>query len=110
MACETRGAGQEGGRDGVGDRGAAEGTLDHCRGRRCQVHGWPGMETLSDKVTGIPPYTTKLHTWNRHQMISYSHLPLSILCGECSWLSSIGEGHPSGVDDAINPHKEQRYS
>ena len=51
MAGETRGAGQEGGRDGVGDRGAAEGTLDHCCGRRCQVHGWPGMETLSDKVT-----------------------------------------------------------
>ena len=68
MAGETRGAGQEGGRDGVGDRGAAEGTLDHCRGRRGQVHGWPGIETLSDKVTGIPPYMTELHTWNRHRM------------------------------------------
>ena len=38
------------------------------------------------------------------------NLPLSILCGECSWLSSVGEGHPSGVDDPINSHEEQRYS
>ena len=72
MAGETRGAGQEGGRDGVGDRGAAEGTLDHCRGRRGQVHGWPGMETLSDKVTDFPSHMTEPHTWNRHHMIRYT--------------------------------------
>ena len=56
MAVETRGAGQEGGRDGVGDRGASEGTLYHYCGRRSQVHGCPKMETLSDKVTGIPVF------------------------------------------------------
>ena len=45
MAGEIGGTGEEGGRHGVGDRGAAERTLDHCRGRRGQVHGCPGMET-----------------------------------------------------------------
>ena len=56
MAGETRGAGHEGGRDGVGDRGTAEGTLDHCCGRRGQVHGCLKIETLSDKV-GTTYYT-----------------------------------------------------
>ena len=49
MASETGGTGEEGGRHGVGDRGAAERTLDHCRGRRGQVHGCLGME-----LVGVP--------------------------------------------------------
>ena len=45
MAGETGGTGEEGGRHGVGDRGTAERTLDHCCGRRGQVHGCPVRET-----------------------------------------------------------------
>ena len=50
MASETGGTGEEGGRHGVGDRGAAERTLDHCRGRRGQVHGCPGRETSMTRL------------------------------------------------------------
>ena len=79
MAGKTLGAGQEGGRDGVGDRGAAEGTLDHCRGRRSQVHGCPIIET-------IPPYTTELHTWYRHCMSRYmTAIPFSFTLVHSVW-------------------------
>ena len=50
MAGETGGTGEEGGRHGVGDRGAAERTLDHCCGRRGQVHGCPARETSMTRL------------------------------------------------------------
>ena len=69
MAGETGGTGEEGGRHGVGDRGTAERTLDHCCGRRGQVHGCPGRETSMTRLHVLLFSIIFFFRYNMHSIV-----------------------------------------